>query len=724
MATLVLGAVGGLIGGPIGAALGAAIGNRVDQSLLAPKGRRGPRLNALSVQSSTYGSAIPKIFGAMRVSGTVIWSTDLIETRKKQGSGKGRPKTTVYSYAASFAVALSARPIVRVGRIWADGKLLRGDAGDFKTETGFRLHYGSGDQPVDPLIAAAEGAGSAPAYRGIAYAVFEDFQLGDYGNRIPSLSFEVIGDEGAVGIGMIAADLAPYLATDVAASIGGYAAEGDSVRGAIEGLSSVFALSLRDDGVTMMLSDVAGPAVSVVEAELGSISGVARADPIAVAQRSAAQQPEALALAYYDASRDYLPATQTARRDGGARRTDRIDLPATLDAAAARRYCEAQLSRAWGQRLTARIALPPRRLALQPGRLITLPRQAGQWRIRGTAFSAGAIEIDLVRHIAGSLLYHADPGRHVSEADIAHGPTRLAVIDLPPLSDGIATMPQIAVAAAGVSPGWRRASLSVSRDNGQSWIDAGSTAAPAVMGATLTMLPGGPATIFDDTSSVDVTMVNPGMDLNDADDAALIRGENVAIVGDEVIQFGRAVPLGAGVWRLSRLLRGRRGTDHASGGHGTGEFFGLLDPDSLVAIAAEIGDNISIMASGIGDADPIIASILVEGRAVRPLSPCHVRATWEGAGDTQVRWIRRSRAGWSWPDGVDVPLGEEIELYEVTAVPSVGTVRIAQTGGAVFAYTALDRAVDIAAGATSIVFSIVQIGQFARSRPAAVQLPL
>jgi hypothetical protein len=137
------------------------------------------------VQTSSYGTPIPRIFGTMRVAGSVIWSTDLIETRSKSSGGKGQPTVTNYSYSASFAVLLSARAIQGVGRIWADGKLLRGSAGDFKSQTDFRLHAGSEDQPVDPLIAAAEGAGLAPAHRGLAYAVFENFQLADYGNRMP-----------------------------------------------------------------------------------------------------------------------------------------------------------------------------------------------------------------------------------------------------------------------------------------------------------------------------------------------------------------------------------------------------------------------------------------------------------------------------------------------------------------------------------------------------------
>ena len=162
MATLLLTAVGSAIGGPIGAAIGAMAGQRVDQALLAPKGRQGARLADLAVQASTYGARIPRLYGRMRVSGTVIWATDLREERQKVSQGKGRPKATVYSYSASFAVLLSARPIRGIGRIWADGTLLRGAAGDFKIETGFRFHSGALDQPVDPLIASAEGRLSLP----------------------------------------------------------------------------------------------------------------------------------------------------------------------------------------------------------------------------------------------------------------------------------------------------------------------------------------------------------------------------------------------------------------------------------------------------------------------------------------------------------------------------------------------------------------------------------
>ena len=92
MATVVLTAVGSVLGGPIGAAIGAVIGGVIDSEVLfKPKGREGPRLSDLQVQTSTYGAQVPRLFGTMRVAGTVIWASDLKETRSRSGGGKGRP---------------------------------------------------------------------------------------------------------------------------------------------------------------------------------------------------------------------------------------------------------------------------------------------------------------------------------------------------------------------------------------------------------------------------------------------------------------------------------------------------------------------------------------------------------------------------------------------------------------------------------------------------------
>ena len=202
MATLVLQAagqaLGGFLGGPVGAvagrAIGAIAGSFIDQAILGPGTRHieGPRLKELLLLSSSEGAAIPRLYGRARVSGQVIWATrfeEVVTTRTQKAGGKGsiggpRTKTTTYSYFANFAVGLCEGEIARIGRVWADGKLL--DISPFT----WRLYTGTKDQSADSLILAKQG-GQAPAYRGTAYIVFESLPLERFGNRIPQLSFEV-----------------------------------------------------------------------------------------------------------------------------------------------------------------------------------------------------------------------------------------------------------------------------------------------------------------------------------------------------------------------------------------------------------------------------------------------------------------------------------------------------------------------------------------------------
>ncbi|HLL58745.1 MAG TPA: phage tail protein, partial [Allosphingosinicella sp.] len=425
MATLILTAVGTAVAGPLGGAIGAIAGQQIGSALFAPKARQGPRLGELAVQTSSYGSPIPKIFGTMRVAGTVIWSTDLIEDRTRSGGGKGQPKTVTYSYSASFAVALSGRPIRGVGRIWADGKLLRGAAGDFKSETGFRLYLGSEDQAVDSRIASVEGAGKAPAHRGIAYAMFEDFQLADYGNRIPSLTFEVIADAGAVAIGSIAEELSDR---DIVGSetpeLGGYAASGDSVRSAIEALGNVVPLSLAEQDGRLRLK-AGGETVTLVSGHEAGAQGIAGSGGRSeVSRRAAANIPGEVSIAYHDIERDYQTGLQRAARGGPAIKSDRRALPAALHAPVAKAFAEHRLSRLWAARETAKVHLSWRRGEIRPGDHVQLEGEAGLWQVSRWTLDRMVVTLELVRVPAGAIppAAAASAGRPVAQLDRSHGP--------------------------------------------------------------------------------------------------------------------------------------------------------------------------------------------------------------------------------------------------------------------------------------------------------------
>jgi hypothetical protein len=184
-------------------AAAAYAGAAVDRMLFGSKVNfHGPRLDDLSIQTSTEGASLPIVYGTMRIAGNVIWSTGLTEASKKNktgggGSGGGGGSYTTYSYSTDCAVALCEGTITGIRRIWADTKLIYDASENATLETlqasvknNIRFYTGSETQLCDPLIQAVEGTDLA--YRGTAYVVFEDFQLADYGNRLPNFSFEVV----------------------------------------------------------------------------------------------------------------------------------------------------------------------------------------------------------------------------------------------------------------------------------------------------------------------------------------------------------------------------------------------------------------------------------------------------------------------------------------------------------------------------------------------------
>ena len=171
---------------------------------LAPKQKfEGPRLDDLRVQTSTYGKFRPIPFGAIAYAGNVFWleNNKLKETKHKESTGKGGPKTetTTYTYSATLAVGLGEGPIDGISKIWADNVLIYDKTDSATVESvaeseslyeSVTVYLGTETQEVNARMEAEDA--ETPAYRGEAYIVIEDFQLEKFGNRIPNFTFLVV----------------------------------------------------------------------------------------------------------------------------------------------------------------------------------------------------------------------------------------------------------------------------------------------------------------------------------------------------------------------------------------------------------------------------------------------------------------------------------------------------------------------------------------------------
>lgn len=726
MATLVLTTVGTMIGGPIGGTIGALIGQAVDGRLLAPKGLQGPRLSDLRVQTSSYGTPIPRLYGRMRVAGTVIWATDLVEHRHRQG-GKGRPTTTSYSYSASFAVALSSRPVRTVGRIWAEGTIFRGAAGDFKSGCTFRLYNGDEDQAVDPLIAAAEGAGQCPAFRGIAYVVFEDMDLSPFGNRIPSLNFEVEADEGDSQALSLAGPLADVLSqTEAVATlppIGGAVLSAQSRRAAIEPLARLAQVDRSLAGQGWLLGERAdAPLLQLGQA--ASERGLARATRTL---GDGGVMPRQIGLSVFDPLRDWQLGMQMTRVPGGLGPAETMGLPLAM---------EAPLAKALNARL-ARDAARQVRQSEWPGGFAALVAQPGaavvtedgvQGRVAERHIEGAGVRLTIETERsdgAGSMA--ADGGRVLASPDLLIGASRAWLFDLP-LIDGMPSdaASRTVVAAAGQGPGWRQAAVSLAPAAAAPPELLGSIATMRVLGEVVTISGVGQPWLFDRAGSVTVTLLRDDMVLNNADDAAMLAGANLAVAGNEVFQFGRAEPLGARQWRLSHLLRGRWGTEDAMAEASAGRGFALLADPALLPLPALTQSGGHVLVEGQGDPQPLMLPIGRVGRSLRPLSPVHVVARWQGDGQLLLSWTRRSRAGSAWIDLIDTAMDEPTERYRVTVTPAQGDAMVRECFAAslmVDASTVANwRAVS--GGESCLTVTIMQVGAVGLSPPLVAVVPL
>jgi hypothetical protein len=668
MATLLLTAVGTAIGGPIGGAIGAFVGRQADQAVFGSGSREGPRLKELSVTTSSYGQPMPRNFGRMRVAGTIIWSTDLQETRNRGGGGKGQPSVSTYSYSASFAVALTSTPISRLGRIWADGNLLRGASGDLKVPGAMRFYNGTGDSHVDPLI-AAEREGLAPAFRDCAYIVFEDLQLADFGNRIPALTFEVFGsDDHSVGIDQLVPGAASDAGSRILQDSRGFLDEGGALASTLSIINRVYPLVCSTDADGLRVgSAYRTDGIPPLLPEQLAISGNSKSDKH-FRQRGTPGTVEPLALRYYDEDRDYQPSVQRAlgmRPDG---RKDIVDLPSAMTSEGARSLANTNAQRArWGnERQVWSIGELDYRIV--PGAIVRLPGASGYWLIKSWEWSHEGIELELDRVpplLVGTSA--SDPGSSSTPSDQINSPTLLHATELPPEDGASPSSTSIFAAVSSSGQGWRRAALYV--EQGPSLESIGVAGSDrAVIGSLQQPVGASSCAILEPGAFIIIDVAAPDLFFSATDVVGLAMGANRLLVGGEVIQFLDAVQMEGARWKLTGLLRGRAGTEDAAClGHDAGTAVVLIDDRLTPLDSSEVpsSQDTRIAAIGIADEEPVCASLANAGLSRRPPLPVSPRTRSEPDGSVRFCWTRRARGYWRWTDSPAVPLVEENEFYTV-----------------------------------------------------------
>jgi hypothetical protein len=491
-----------------------------------------------------------------------------------------------------------------------------------------------------------------------------------------------------------------------------------SARETLQPLELAFFLDTREsDGQIVLAHRAAAP----LAADLTFDDLVETRPDAPLAALTRAQEtdlPAAAKLTYIVGDADYPAAVEEARRLAG--RSGRValaDLPLVLDAEQTAGIAEVWLHEAWAARERAHFALPPSRLALEPGDAVRLTANGRAHLLRLTEVGEhGARDIEALS--LDPDIYTDAPGafrERSGSVDVIAGQPFIAFLDLPLLRGDEPAASAYLAAAQSPWPG----PIAVYRSPGASGFQLQTLApAPAVTGVTLDPLPAGATSRLDRATAVRVELDTGA--LASVEELALLGGANAAAIRNddgewEVLQFLSAVLTAAATYTLTGFLRGQAGTEHAMRAPlAAGARFVLLDGALTRLDLAE--DELGLAVNwrcGPARRDlgsPTYAQLThaFRGEGLKPLSAVHLRATRTG-GDLHLAWIRRTRTGGDSWDTVEVPLGETEERYEIDILDGATVKRTLTASAPAAAYTAAEQTADFGAPQPSISLRLYQL---------------
>lgn len=491
---------------------------------------------------------------------------------------------------------------------------------------------------------------------------------------------------------------------------------------------------VESDGVLKFVPRGGSSVMTIAEDDLGLAGDKAKLTDDEIGQEQ--DLPREVDLTYCDPALDYQQNVQKKRRDGSVVKTQQllqVQLPLAMDADTAAAITVKLLYLAWLNRKQygwnnwkAIYQL------LDPADVVQFVYNGITYQARLLSTSAGAGYVMQVTAVSeDSDQYSSSPstvggtteGFQTSEAK-AEVATSFWIFDLPLLKDSDANPGGTGLyfALYGAT-GWPGGVMEESPDDTDAdFSPEGSSAIPSTVGTVVGTL-GAPSSFlaWDTANSFTVTIDG---DFASSTESAVKAGTlNALLVGKEILQFRDATDNGDGTWTFSHLLRGRRGTDWACGGHGAGETVVYLSGGGMVRVPLSnaiigvlryyrgitLGGDISAVGS---------KTITPAGVDLKPYSPVAVGGSADGDGNITVLWTRRTRFGGGYgtgsealADGVGGPVNEgeekfEIDIYGDSPETVLRTIT-AYTNSAV--YTAAQQIADFGSVQSSVSVKIYQI---------------
>lgn len=629
------------------------------------------------------------------------------------------------------------------------------------------------------IIAQHIDSADIPQFRGVSYIAFDEFNLTEFGNRVPNTEAVIDPDvysNWQQAFGQVCDRVGLVANMRNLSKIARDPFDGYYLRGAVPGITALQPLMLAKevvsqdrDGVLHFFPIAQCEVVSIRNgtdySDFGAATDTGKADKkFSVAQVERTVLPSSVGVKHQDPDNFYSEGYQHfgVRGPTGAGHENRseVDLSTlVLTRQAARNLAGSVLRRTWINSTTYELELPASYWHLLENdvlswtddesivhvcRIIKIDRGLN-WVIKITA---------VAEDIAGAYIGSAVQSGASQELAFTDQITSIdpIILDIPAVFDIETRAPGLYLGVAGPTGSeFRGCTIYESQDAGTTYNAIGSITRQTVAGVTQTALDaytsqswtaGSASVTWDNTSTVQVQLY--GGTLSSYTQAQVLAGENWALIGNEIVAFTTATLDGPNTYTLSGFLRNLRDQinqpDIDADQHVAGEQFVLLTRFEANGKfrtypgPANVGQALrfKFVAPGQNLVDVAHQSVTLKARNALPFAPYASTLTWEPNDDamiTMTPWTNRNVAiGSVGPYTFDDTIEEYVvriytnNTYTTETASSPYTVTTRLTGAARLRdrWVTYPKASVISdgftAGVSTIYYTIEQVGDYGTSR--------
>lgn len=356
-----------------------------------------------------------------------------------------------------------------------------------------------------------------------------------------------------------------------------------SVRTILSQLSVMFQFDMVDSGGILKFVPRSASAIKTITMEDMGFDDSDMPPTAYTAKRyQGVDLPKQVSLTYYSENLDYSKYTQTysLHTFEEGQNVD-IQIPVTISDARARQVAELALINSHLERMNYRFNTTYKFVDVEPGDILNSPM--GLIRIlKVVEKKEGVLEFEACDAGAEAALQASNMGiqsptpiSYPVQTTTSLGYSGAFFID-PTNLDDQDTGVRIYAAVHGFGrAGWPGAVIYMSEDNGLNYSQVASTTSESTIGLVETAVASHSYHTWDNDTQITVKL-NSGSLLS-MSEIAVLNGQNWAQIGQELIGFCNAELIGEKTYRLSKLLRGRQGTEQYIGTHQANELFCLID---------------------------------------------------------------------------------------------------------------------------------------------------